>query len=268
MLKLVACDLDGTIIDEKGVCDKSVIDAIEFLKEKDILFVICSGRPVESVLPLTKRWGLEGCFDYIVGSGGGEVKNMSTGKMVTTYTLEEDVIMDIINTYEPLGLVPTHYDGATLYVERKTEQTEKVVSRVNVECYETDIRSMIKGPQIKHMMIIDPSEMERVEKYAREHPDERYVSFKTANDLFEFNHRLLAKDVGLQIISSQTGIDASEMMAFGDTTNDIEMLKYVGYGIAMENGTSDAKAVAYDVCGDIHQNGFANYVREFLEEED
>ena len=83
-----------------------------------------------------------------------------------------------------------------------------------------------------------------------------------SDDLFEFSNPLLAKDVGIRIICAQMNIDLSQVIAFGDTTNDIEMLKAAGIGVCMANGSDDAKAVA-DVIGDSCDNdGIAKYLNE------
>lgn len=266
MIRLIASDLDGTIIDAKGQCDPRVIASIQRVRKLGVKFAVCSGRPISSVLHLLEGWGMKDACDYIVGSNGGEVYEIARDKKVKAYTLDAPLIHEIIDLYEPLGLVPTLYgEGEELFVQEINEHVEGVAKRIEMQLTVADIKEVIKEPQIKEMMIVDPAKMDEVEAFYKQHLDDRYIGFKTAVDLFEFNHPLLAKDVGIQIIAANMHITPEEIMAFGDTTNDIDMLKYVKYGIVMENGTDDAKAVAYDIAPPVTEAGFAQYLDEHLQ---
>ncbi len=263
MIRLIASDLDGTIIDGNGHCDPSVVQTIQKFREKGIRFAVCSGRPISSVLPLLEGWNLDECCDYIVGSNGGEILNVETNKKVVSYTLDADLLKEIIDLYEPQGCVATYYgEDGLLYVQKETPQVISMCKRIQMDYVVADIKELTKTPQIKEMFVIDPSDMEKIETFYQQHLDDRYIGFKTAYDLFEINHPLLAKDVGIRIIATQMGITKDEIMAFGDTTNDVEMLSYVKYGIAMKNGTDDAKSVAYAIAESVDDCGFMKYIEE------
>lgn len=264
MIRLIACDLDGTIIDAHNHCDPSVAEAIRFYREKGACFAVCSGRPIDSLTPLLKGWGLADQADYIIGSNGGEVMETATGKRQSAYLLEPEVLRDIIDIYEPMGFVSTLYDGTTLYVSRRTEETDIVAARVGVNAVEADVHALTVKPELKEMLIIDPERMEEAERYAAEHPDPRFNAFKTASDLLEFSHPLLAKDVGIRIVSAMMHITEDEVMAFGDTTNDIQMLEYVKYGVCMANGTDDAKQAAWACAPSVDEQGFARFLHSRL----
>lgn len=265
MIKLIASDLDGTIINAHGQCSAATVRAIERVRRDGVQFAICSGRPISSVLPLVDGWGLGHVTDYIIGSNGGEVLEKRTGRKVNAYTLDQDLIREIIDLYEPLGLIPTLYgEGDTLYIQRITPTAEKMADRVSMHLVQADIRSMLSKPEIKEMMVVEPEDMAKVEEFYMDHRDLRYIGFKTAVDLFEFNHPLLAKDVGVRILGAKMRIEPDQMMAFGDTTNDVDMLKYVKYGVAMANGTQDAKDAAWAVAPGVDDDGFSRYLNEHL----
>ena len=266
MIRLIASDLDGTIIDARGQCHPDVVATLRRVRAMGVKFAICSGRPISSVLPLVEGWGLEGNCDYIVGSNGGEVLEVATGKHVKAYTLSPELIREILDLYEPLGLLPTLYgEGDELFVQDITPQAEIVAKRLGMRLTKADIRTITTEPQVKEMMILPPEKMAMAEQFYQEHKDERYIAFKTAVDLFEFNHPLLAKDVGVQVIGAMMHIEPDEIMAFGDTTNDLDMLRYVKYGIVMANGTDDAKALAYAIAPSVDDAGFAKYLDEYLQ---
>ena len=86
--------------------------------------------------------------------------------------------------------------------------------------------------------------MKQVEAFYEEHKSDRYRAFKSQADMFEFVHPGLSKVYGIKYYCSQHGYNISEAAAFGDTTNDIEMLKECGTGVCMCNGTEDARRAA------------------------
>lgn len=264
MIRLIASDLDGTIIDANNHCDPRIPETLNHYRRLGVKFAVCSGRPIDSVLPLLDGWNLREVSDYIIGSNGGEVLECSTGKRQEAYTLSPEVLREVIDLYEPLNVIPTLYDGMTLYVSRISEITETVARRIGVNCVVGDIRALTVKPELKEMFVVQPEDMEKVERFAAEHPDPRFTGYKTAVDLFEITNPLLAKDVGIQIIGAMMHITPNEMMAFGDTTNDIQMLQYVRYGIAMENGSDDAKAVSYAIAPSVNECGMAAYMKAHL----
>ena len=264
MIRLIATDLDGTIINSANECHPSTVEEIKRLRSMGVRFCVCSGRPLDSVVGLLKGWGLENDTDYLIGSNGGEVMELATGKRAEAYPLSPELLRELWDIYEPLGLIPTYQIGMDLYLPVITPQAEIVAHRVGINLIQQDVRTMDIEQRIKTLFILNPEDMEKAERYAAEHPDPRYIAFKTAPDLFEMTHPMLAKDVGVQIVGAMMHIEPDEMMAFGDTTNDLDMLRYVKYGIVMENGTDDAKALAYAIAPSVNDAGFAKYLDEYL----
>ena len=84
---------------------------------------------------------------------------------------------------------------------------------------------------------------------------DKFRAFKSQADMFEFVHPELSKVYGIRYYCSQHGYSTSEAAAFGDTTNDIEMLKECGTGVCMCNGTEDARQAADIVCQPVLLDG-------------
>lgn len=71
-----------------------------------------------------------------------------------------------------------------------------------------------------------------------------------------------SKGIAIEKVLDYYDISADEALAFGDGTNDIEMLQTVGYGVAMGNATPNVKAVADDICGNVQDDGIFTYCKE------
>ena len=264
MIRLIAADLDGTIIDSSNNCDISVSEEIRRLRKMGVRFAICSGRPLDSLPDMLEGWHLDGLTDYIIGSNGGEVLDMNSGERKDMFALRPDMLRYLWDLYEPLGLIPTYQIGNDMYLPVITPQARVVEKRVGLNLVQGDVRTMDIEPRVKTLFILDPENMADVERFAAEHPDPRYIAYKTAVDLFEMSDPRVAKDLGVRTIAEMMGIGPEEIMTFGDTTNDIKMLEYAKYGICLANGTDDAKAAAYDIGPAMSDNGFAAYLQKHL----
>lgn len=264
MIKYVACDLDGTIINAGGECAPSVADTVRKLREHGIRFAICTGRPVDCVLPLLSGWGLEGLVDDLIGNNGGEVLRMDTGERLSFYRLSVDDIKSIIDEYEPLGVIPTMYNGAMFYAQRINDTVARISARVRTRVEQGDIRTLLTEPQYKEMFVVEPEDMTRIEAYEKAHRSSRWLGVRTAPDLFEFSDVRLGKDTGLSAAVRKAGYGREHVMAFGDTTNDLPMIRYAGIGVWMSNGSEDVRAAADRIAGSVDGDGFAGMIREEL----
>ena len=77
-IKVIMCDIDGTLLNSKGIVTSKTIDAIKKVREQGILFGISTGRDVPSVKRLFGKWGIGGLVDMVVGSNGGEIYDYKT----------------------------------------------------------------------------------------------------------------------------------------------------------------------------------------------
>ena len=267
MIRLIAADLDGTIIKDGNVCDPSVREVLRCIKEKGILFVICTGRPVSSMRHMLEGWGIEEYTDYIVGSNGGEVLELSTGERTALKALSTDTVRDIIDLYEPQGLIPSLYIGSTVYVEKITPDAERVAARVGIGLKQGNIRALLKEPQAKYMFILKPEDMDAAQRFAQEHPDPRYIVFRTAPDLLEMTDPSLDKGTGLAWVMEKESISSRQTIVFGDNSNDIPMFRQAGCSVCMQNGSQDALDTADHTAKSVYENGFADWLYSHLLDE-
>lgn len=264
MIRYIVSDLDGTLIGTHNECNPSVIETLKRIKAMNIRFSLCSGRPVNSVKGMLEGWGLLPYTDDLIGSNGGEILDLHTGERTISYTMPKEVVKKMIEEYEALGLIGTVYGNTNLYVSRNSEEVEKVAKRLGLSIHVTDLYEKLQDPIVKEMFVVEPFLMKEVEAYYETHLSEDYIAYKTAFDLFEFTHPKLTKAVGVQMVAEKYGFQKDEIIAFGDTTNDIPMFEYVGYGICLENGSKDAKKKAFRIAPSIQENGFSSFLDKHL----
>ena len=120
-IKVVMCDIDGTLLNSKGIVTSKTIDAIKKVREQGILFGISTGRDVPSVKRLFGKWGIGGLVDMVVGSNGGEIYDYKTDYYEENFALPGNLIANIMEHYKDMDVnFAIHGDGV-LYTPKEDE---------------------------------------------------------------------------------------------------------------------------------------------------
>lgn len=96
-IRAIVCDVDGTLLTSKQIVDERTVSSIKKARSKGILFGICTGRDADSVRNHMKSWGIEGCIDFVVGSGGSEIddyiRDMAEGDGIEYRVIDFDTFL-------------------------------------------------------------------------------------------------------------------------------------------------------------------------------
>lgn len=265
--KLVICDIDGTIVKNDHVMTQRTKDAINKLHDKGILFGIASGRPIDEIADKAKLWGFEYEFDLLIGLNGCELRDGITNTDYEYYLLKKEWIKEIMDIMEPFD---TNYflyrNGALLCREVSEVMKNSAASCLKPVSACSDPSEMWEQENAKIMFRTDTAEeLIEIENYFKENPTQNYSGFKTQSTLYEFADSRISKAYALERFCELQHMTLDDIIAFGDTTNDNEMLKASGLGVCLCNGSDDTKALA-DVITEYtnEEDGFAKYVETYL----
>lgn len=265
-IRLVLCDIDGTLYDWDRILSPRTIADINRLHEEGYGFGIASGRPYEELIHYAKNWGFSFPFDIIIGLNGAELYIERTRKLYSYYSLSRETLkktMDVMSRFEANPFMYWHGKllavkmDAMIIKSSKTSQREIVIAKDPSELYAEE--------NVKIMFRMSEEETARAEAWLAEHPDPDYAAFKTQSTLIEFMDPRLSKGFAIREMQKLGEYEPHEILAFGDTTNDNSMLEEAGWGVCLANGSDDTKACADDVtrysCRD---DGFADYLESWL----
>ncbi len=265
-IKLVICDIDGTITNDKKELSEKTIDVINKIHQHGFLFGIASGRPVDELMTAIKKWGIDFIPDVVIGMNGSELFDTKSNKQFDYFKLKKEWIKEIIDDFKIFKSNPLIYkDGGLLcsYVDelviRSTKHSGKKIMVAN------DISDYYKEDNAKIMFRVENDLMPTIEEYFKNRPNENYIGFRTQVSMYEFCDKRVNKGYALKEYCKLNNIDINEVVAFGDTTNDNEMLKEAGLGICLLNGSDDTKEIADIVTSKTSsEDGFAWYIEENL----
>lgn len=271
MIRFIGTDLDGTLLNEQQQISQENIRAIRMASASGIAFAICSGRTQNSVDKyLTDDLKVTG---YQVLLNGAVIID-PLGNKISDRPLATAVVDDLLRNVNGYGFkvvlddLDTTYvtdpelSGATYY-EGVSKQNVLVSSvdelrSVNQRADSTIYKVCFSAPQAKLHEL-----MKKIESFT----SLPVVISRSGANYYEINALDCTKMSALQRISSVASIPVSDFMCFGDYGNDLEMIRGVGYGVAMDNAMDEVKAVADYVTTNNEQNGVAAMINKVLTNE-
>ena len=267
-IKLVAADIDGTLLAKGDLNNlrESTKKAILDLRKNGVLFGLASGRPYEDVNDIYASWGLEDQFDFLICWNGAELWDGATNKKYEYNFLKKEWIKEIIDFMEPSNSVVNMYRPGKFYSNKVTEKAMLSAFKTNREF--VLIENMEDYWKVDNGGVMFRSDEPTVKEYEKKLvdflKDKDYVGFKTQPNLLEFSHKDSNKGYALRKYCELHNIDLDDCYAFGDTTNDNEMLKTC-HGVCLLNGSDDTKACAEIITDKtIEDDGFYDFVYKHL----
>jgi len=246
-IKLVAIDMDGTLLDPAHRLTTRVKQAIARARERGVRIVLTSGRPVSGLQPFLDELDINGGDDYCIACNGGLVTRVATGEVVVEYPLGFDDFLFCERIAREMGVHFQALDGERLYTPNRDISTYTVadshLSRVPLSYRSVDDMDPTMS-FIKLMMVDEPAVLDSVIPRLPSALTERFAVLKSAAFFLEvFDHRA-GKGPSLQKLAEHLGIDRANVMAIGDQENDLTMLQYAGTSVAMGNAVDAVKATA------------------------
>ena len=283
MIKLIASDLDGTIIDRSNSICKNNLNAIEVINEKQIPFAICSGK----TYPIIKNMCTKFNATYGIFGNGSQIVNLKTGEEIykRLLTMEDlETCYNIAKKHNMHVHVYTNNDIITeelMYMDlrnfklKETKYYEsslefKVVN--NVFDFVKENNCEILKLVISHTDNLSPVEKEikastdlSVRKISK-HGDYRDNVINKDYEYLDITPKDIDKKQAIEFLRSYLNVENDEVMAIGDNLNDLEMVKSFGVGVAVANAYDEIKQVAkYTTINNVENGGFAEAVFKYIE---
>lgn len=265
-LQFLAADIDGTLVNEARDMLDLTKKVLADLHRRGIRLGIASGRPLgEHLYSLPEHWGLDFQFDCYIGMNGGQLYDVRKDEYSEFYKLEPETIRKVIELMTESGIDanPFIYIGEDMLSREKDAMMEAAMKRHGINCdVVNDISELYSKANAKILFRLrNPDDMPVLEKYLAEHRSDEFAFFKTQPTMMEFQDRRVSKAVSMLAYCRDNLIPINTVMAFGDMTNDNEMLKEAGWSVCLKQGSDDTKACA-DVITEYtnDEDGFGHYM--------
>jgi len=265
LIKLIAIDMDGTLLNNAHQITKNVQKAIFDAIESGIKIVLCTGRPSKAVYPYIEQLDLPDKEDYVISLNGTLVQKTNTQEIVYSHILEHAELSEIECIRKDYALNLTFFDKSHyFYTGEKTDRLMFDATILGMEPIHLDVKDIPKDMVIyKAMFVGEPAELDR---FVQVVPDELYQKFYPIRSLpyvFEVLPKKANKGDALIGLAELLGIPMEEVMAIGDGENDIDLMNAVVESVAMGNATKTIKIAAKYETKSNEEDGVAHAIYQW-----
>ncbi|UQS84548.1 Cof-type HAD-IIB family hydrolase [Apilactobacillus apisilvae] len=266
MIKMIALDLDNTLLNSKKKISLQNEKTLKELHKKGIKVVLCTGRPINAVWPYVKQLGSVTEDDYTITFNGAMVirnydkdilfkdgLKLKDFNLVHEFAEQNNLPLDILDftqVYELTDLVKSTY---------------KEVLNANLQFEDISFNDL---PNQEYSKAIMSEQANKLDWAIHNMPDQvknNYHIVRSQPKIMEFIKKGMDKSVGLEHLLNHFDLNFSNLMAFGDAENDIGMLKNAHLGVVMDNAKDDIKSIGNDVTLDHDEDGVAVYLRKYFD---
>lgn len=278
MKKIFAYDLDGTLLTKENLIHPQTIEGLKLVKQKGHYNVIATGRGLANILPLFGKNDLSS-IDYIICSNGAMIHNPKTKENQIIKAIDPkvmDVVYKVFLESESILLrVDTIYKNQTLihdkYLTEWATKSHAMGDNYYKPSTKQEVWQNINNPQTIITQIALLNEQDKAKeitdqlvKELKPFGCEVYLTNLIYSDINGVN---VSKLNGLKLLAKDLNINLKNLVAFGDSGNDVSMLKNAGYSIAMDNAADDAKAAAKAIIGNHNTGTIGEFIQSYLEKD-
>lgn len=288
MYKLIAIDLDGTLLNSYGEVSQKNKEAIKYALDKGIEVVLASGRDSETMKKISEELKIE---KFLIAGNGANVYDIKLDKNIYENFLNIEKALQIINickensiffsVYTTKGILTETIDyNIKVFNNENNYRPNK--KRTNIEIV-NDLYGYVEinKPDILKIIICDESKIifsniieklkniREVEVLDVEHMSKKIIRIGTEEHQVEYFYTEVTnqnanKWEAIEFLMKKMLIEAKDVICIGDNINDLKMIKNAGLGIAMKNSALEKKKIADYITDDNNSDGVGNAIYRYI----
>lgn len=224
--------------------------------------MIATGRMFRSVLPYAEAAGIRA---PLVCYQGAAVVDPATREWLLHEPIPLALAREAIDAVQSEGFGLNCYVDDDLYVASVTDAARAYADFQSLPLHEVgDLLAWIERPPTKLVVVSDPEALDLLRPRLETQFDGRLFIAKSLPYFLELASPSISKGTGLAFVAQHLGFPAERTVAFGDGENDLELIEWAGYGVAVENGHTALKATADWVCPGPVEEGVAQVLEAYL----
>ena len=264
--RLLAADLDGTLVtDDKRITDRTK-RAVNALTDRGGILVLASGRPTHALWPVASDRGPAPLRGYLLSENGGVLLDCVTGRVLFSVEIPPERIREIVELSRKHRTAILSYEGDDIITESGSDPYVAGEARnVRMNIKEVpDLISHITFPIVKLMMVGSEEQIRNLEPVVAKALGAEFSVFRSEAYHLEILPAGIDKGSGLKRTLEYLNIPEAAAIACGDYDNDIPMLKAAGLGVAMANGCPEIRKCADYITRSNEEDGVAAVIETFM----
>jgi Cof subfamily protein (haloacid dehalogenase superfamily) len=225
--------------------------------------IIVTGRMFQSARPYAREAGID---DPVICYQGAVVAEPVSGRWLRHVPMAAARAREAIAVVQAEGYGLNCYVDDELYVAEVTPEARQYADFQHLELHPVGpLLEWLDRPPTKLVVIGDPLELDGLEMRMKAHFGDRLYISKSLPHFLEFAAPGVTKAAGLEFVAQHLGFDSAHTVAFGDGENDVELVDWAGFGVAVANAHERVLAAADFVCPDVREEGVAQVIEAYLD---
>jgi Cof subfamily protein (haloacid dehalogenase superfamily) len=236
--------------------------ALEAAREAAIPVIVVTGRMFRSVRPYLEQAGLD---TPVVCYQGAVVAEPRSGRFLRHEPIPLRLAREAIAAVEEEGFGLNCYVGDHLYVASETPEARRYAEFQHIPIHVVGpLLDWLDEPPTKLVTIGDPDVLDGLEARLKERFGPRLFISKSLPYFLELASADVTKGAGMAFVAEHLGLERERVVAFGDGENDVELLEWAGYAVAVANAHERVLAAADHVCPPVEEEGVAQVIEAYL----
>jgi Cof subfamily protein (haloacid dehalogenase superfamily) len=262
-VRLIATDLDGTIVRSDGEISARTVDALVAAEESGLLVVFVTGRPPRWMKPVSDATGHHG---VAVCANGAIVYDLHTEQVVQEHPMDAELARTLAEAIrEVVPDVAFAIEGGGRFGH---EPQYRAKYEVPPDVVIAELRELLDRPVTKllarHTSMPTTELLAAAQDVVGDLAVLTTATFSETDGLLELSATGVTKAFGLERLAAEHGIAAADVVAFGDMPNDLPMLAWAGHAVAVANAHPDVIAIADEVTASNDDDGVALVIERLL----
>ena len=262
-IRLVALDLDGTLLDSRKRISGRTVRALRALSSDGIRVVLASARPPRSCKAIYDGLGLD---TWQINYNGALVWDPRTNQSVYHWPMPGDLVYEQVR----LGreIIPDVQVAVEIVDRWYTDRHDPYRTTVTGRMFKPDVVAPVKKwarlNATKLMFLAEPGKVARIREALREQYGHLVKVVHADPDLVQVMSNFGGKDVALRLVAQHYDIPIEQTLGVGDALNDVDMLKATGIAVCVANGCDEAKAISHWVAPSNDDHGVYETIRRYF----
>lgn len=260
MIKLLAMDIDGTILPSKFIITDRIKNTIQKVIEKGVKVVLVTGRMHKSSTFIAEELGIS---TPIISYGGALVQDNK--EILFSKNIPNSKIKEILDSIKDFNSQINIYIDDEIYSECKTPVLVDYCEKRNIKFKISPLDDLPKKDATKLLAIgKNEKETDQIVKKLQQNWEDELCIVKSLPTFCEIINKNASKGDAIMYLANKWDIKQNEIMAIGDQDNDIKMLEVAKIKVAMGNASEGLKKIATYIAPDVEEDGAAIAIEKFI----
>ena len=265
MIKLIALDMDGTLLNKQHAISPRNQQAIHAAKQAGIRVVLASGRPRQGLQPHLEHLQLTTDEEFVISYNGSLVERVESSEVLYETMLTGKDVKKVFEMSKQLGVYIHAFSVKQGLITHQNNPYTDIEAEINkITSSEFDFNRINESDRfIKVMMVAEAQQLTEAITKIPASLKANYTVVRSAPIFVEVLHPDCSKGIAVEKLCELLDITAAEVMCVGDAENDHAMLAFAGVAVAMENADEETKALADFITTSNNDDGVAVAIEKF-----